>query len=94
MNAVRLVLPLSLIMASLTGPVFGQVLNTRPLTQPYINPSNPNAGTFGSQTSVGTKQLTPQQQFERRQQLQNQTSGQQVRRCSVDSSGVQRCTTH
>jgi hypothetical protein len=34
-------------------------LNTRPLSQPYINPSNPNAGDIGSRTNPSYRQTSP-----------------------------------
>jgi hypothetical protein len=40
-------------------PAQSQVLNTRPLSQPYINPNNPNAGDIGSRTSPGYRETSP-----------------------------------
>ena len=40
-------------------PARSQVLNTRPLSQPYINPNNPNAGDVGSRTNPGYRETAP-----------------------------------
>jgi hypothetical protein len=51
----------SLVAMSLLGalPTQAQVLNTRPLSEPYINPHNPNAGDIGSRTSPGYRETSP-----------------------------------
>jgi hypothetical protein len=40
-------------------PAQSQVLNTRPLSQPYINPNNPNAGDIGSRNNPGYRETSP-----------------------------------
>lgn len=53
---------LVLVPAAISLPEQGtraQVLNTRPLSQPYVNPSNPNAGFFGSRTNPGWRETGP-----------------------------------
>jgi hypothetical protein len=67
-------------------PARAQVLNTRPLSQPYVNPSNPNAGAIGSRTSPGWREVAPGQDFNQRQiTLQKRGT------CWTDSLGHQRC---
>ena len=40
-------------------PANAQVLNTRPLSQPYINPNSPNAGAIGSRTNPSYRETSP-----------------------------------
>jgi len=44
-----------------------QVLNTRPLSEPFVNPNNPNAGPLGSRTAPGWRDTAPGQQVNQRQ---------------------------
>jgi hypothetical protein len=64
-----------------------QVLNTRPLSQPYVNPGNPNAGQMGRQYVPGTPQTLPRREIERRRAL---TTGNRPG-CWVDSLGRYQC---
>ena len=71
-------------------PAEAQVLNTRPLSQPYVNPSNPNAGEIGSRTSPGWREIAPGQDFNR-DFNQRQITLQKRGTCWTDSLGHQRC---
>jgi hypothetical protein len=67
-----------------------QVLNTRPLSQPYVNPSNPNAGEIGSRTSPGWREVAPGQDLNRGFN-QSPLTLQKRGTCWTDSLGHQRC---
>lgn len=64
-----------------------QVLNTRPLSQPYVNPTNPNAGApLGSYVNRGSQGVS-EQELER----MRRRSAEQKRGCWRDSIGQTRC---
>jgi hypothetical protein len=67
--------------------VSAQVLNTRPLSQPYVNPSNPNAGQMGGQIAPGDRQTLErrERELERRAPLARRQG------CWIDSMGRYRC---
>ncbi len=72
-----------------------QVLNTRPLSQPYVNPTNPNAGpAAGGYVNRGSQGLVNRgSQGVSRQELERlqRRSTDQRRGCWVDSVGQTRC---
>jgi hypothetical protein len=68
-----------------------QVLNTRPLSQPYINPSNPNAGYFGSRTAPGWRETGPGRAVDQRPVVPFQTLPVRRGTCWTDSLGQHHC---
>ena len=68
-------------------PAQSQVLNTRPLSQPYINPSNPNAGDIGSRTNPGYRETSPGTITNERQNPTTRPNS-----CWRDSLGQMHCT--
>jgi hypothetical protein len=68
-------------------PAQSQVLNTRPLSQPYINPGNPNAGDIGSRTNPGYRETSPGTVTNERQRATTKPNS-----CWRDSLGQMHCT--
>jgi hypothetical protein len=68
-----------------------QVLNTRPLSQPYANPSNPNAGFFGSRTNPGWRETGPGWEANQRPLPPFQTPSVRRGTCWTDSLGHHHC---
>jgi hypothetical protein len=68
-----------------------QVLNTRPLSQPNVNPSNPNAGFFGSRTNPGWRESGPGNDVNRRSDRPFQTVPVRRGTCWTDSLGQHHC---
>lgn len=79
-----------LVLVSIAGApsAQAQVLNTRPLSQPYINPNNPNAGTMGSRSTPGYREASPGPVVQERQTLDQ---GQRRAQCWTDSLGQRHC---
>jgi hypothetical protein len=73
-------------------PAAAQVLNTRPLSQPYANPSNPNAGNMGSRSAPSYRDLSAQREVEPWRNLEQRRALQQRGlSCWNDSLGKVRC---
>jgi hypothetical protein len=65
-----------------------QVLNTRPLSQPYTNPSSPNAGAYGSRSAPSYRDLSPQKEYDARKAT---PPGLGQGSCWTDSIGKRHC---
>jgi hypothetical protein len=65
-----------------------QILNTRPLSQPYTNPSSPNAGEYGSRSAPSYRDLSAKKELDARRAV---PPGPGQGSCWTDSIGNRHC---
>jgi hypothetical protein len=89
-NVVKAVLTVMAPLATFCGSAASQaqILNTRPLSQPYTNPTNPNAGEFGSRSAPSYRDLSPQKEDKARRAV---PLGLGQQSCWTDSIGKRHC---